>query len=169
VTTSRPKVALRWWLALVTLTGGLWVGLTSGIAVADCPGRSLTVNPHSVPQGSSVTIRGEGWFGSCVDSGGACTKTGVFDPEQDIKLSIVLRNSGGLGRVLAVVDANENSAFVVRKSLPGDLLRFLPARGDPDGRLGWRCGRAPRDCGLTGPYTPVRSTTADGFERRDDT
>jgi hypothetical protein len=116
------RAAARWWLALVVATSGLWVALTSGIAVADCSGRSLTANPHSAPQGSTVTIRGEGWFGKCVDSGSACTKTGVFDPEQDIKLWIVLRNSGGLGRVLAIVDANENFGFVVRKSLPRDLL-----------------------------------------------
>jgi hypothetical protein len=136
----RRVVPLRWWLSITLLTGGLWVGVASGVALADCGGRSVSVTPSAAPPTSTVTVYGDGWFGRCVDSGGACARTGVFDPIQDIELRIVLRDSGGLGNVLATVDANEDFAFRVRVPLPRELLEggYILRASPADGTLGAR-------------------------------
>jgi len=124
-------------LGLTAVTAALWVGLGSGVAVAQCAGRVLFVAPETATRGSVVVIRGQGWFGRCVDTGGACTKTGVFDPVQDIQLRITSGDKNSPGPTLATVDASDDFAFVVRARLPEGLAPgdYLVVATPADGSL----------------------------------
>lgn len=104
-----PRIASG---AFVLIGGALGVALLQGPAYAVCVPPTLAVEPQSAPAGSVVTVRGEGWFVGCNDTG-----QGTPEPPDTAALSV--KQSGKVFQ-LGSATADDEYKFTVKVRLPAD-------------------------------------------------